>query len=457
MLSSTACPDNSGKSFQAGKFFLHTLFFFLLVTQICFGQWYQQNSGTTKNLYAVYFADANNGWVVGDSGIILHTTTAGETWVQQTSSTTSNLKDVQFIDAYTGWIVSAGYPNESVLLKTTNSGADWFQQMSWIGLELYSICFIEENIGWIVGGSVGDDVILKTTDGGTNWVNQSSPIDVGLNDIHFVDVNTGFIAGGYGHNKMNTHSGSVLKTTNGGDTWNEQLVVTEIHWNGIAFSDPLNGIVVGDSCGFMACKGEIFLTTDGGINWLEVFKNPIGILRDITIVDSIYAWAVGARVNGGGAILFSSDKGTNWSSQAVESDGLESVYFINPTIGWSVGYNGNILHTTNGGVSFVEEEQIDEMPKEFLLTQNFPNPFNPSTIFRYSIPTQSKVMIKVYDILGNEIATLLNEEKLAGTYELTWNAENLPSGVYFYQLRAVDPSTGSGQSFIQTKKMLLLK
>jgi photosystem II stability/assembly factor-like uncharacterized protein len=429
------------------KLFTRTLFFFLLVTQICFAQWYQQNSGTTKNLNAVNFSDANNGWVVGDSGIILHTTTAGETWVQQTSSTTSNLKDVQFIDAYTGWIASAGYPNESVVLKTTNSGADWFQQMSWIGLELYSICFIEENIGWIVGWS-GSDVILKTTDGGTNWVNQSSPTAVGLNDIHFVDVNTGFIAGGYGHSKMNTHSGSVLKTTNGGDTWNEQLVVTEIHWNGIAFSDPLNGIVVGDSCGF-SLDGEIFQTTDGGINWLGVFKNPFGNLRDITIVDSIYAWAVGARFNEGGAILFSSDKGTNWSFQAVESDGLQSVYFINPTTGWAVGYNGTIIHTTNGGATFVEEEQINEMPTEFLLSNNFPNPFNPSTKIKYTVVQTSQVQIKVFDVLGNEISTLVNEEKPAGAYELNWNAVNLPSGVYFYQLRSGD--------FVETRKMVLMK
>ena len=66
-------------------------------------------------------------------------------------------------------------------------------------------------------------------------------------------------------------------------------------------------------------------------------------------------------------------------------------------------------------------------------------------------------MIKVFDILGNEIETLVNEEKPTGTYELTWNAVNLPSGVYFFQLRAVDPSTGSGQVFVQTKKMILLK
>ncbi len=95
--------------------------------------------------------------------------------------------------------------------------------------------------------------------------------------------------------------------------------------------------------------------------------------------------------------------------------------------------------------------------QNFALGQNFPNPFNPSTKIKYSIPSvtlrqaQSDILItlKVFDILGNEIETLVNEEKSAGTYEITWYAENLPSGVYFYQLRA--------GNYINTKKMMLLK
>jgi len=106
----------------------------------------------------------------------------------------------------------------------------------------------------------------------------------------------------------------------------------------------------------------------------------------------------------------------------------------------------NVLEHFDMVVGVDKEEAL---PQQFALLQNYPNPFNPSTTFRYSIPTQSKVVIKVYDILGKEIATLMNEDKSVGTYELTWNAENLPSGVYFYQLKSGD--------FIDTKKMILLK
>jgi hypothetical protein len=95
------------------------------------------------------------------------------------------------------------------------------------------------------------------------------------------------------------------------------------------------------------------------------------------------------------------------------------------------------------------EGACNSMNNNFILFQNHPNPFNPSTKIKYSIPQTSNAVIKVFDILGNEIETLVNEEKPIGTYETTWNAEGLPSRVYFYQLKAGD--------FIQTKKMVLMK
>ena len=90
-----------------------------------------------------------------------------------------------------------------------------------------------------------------------------------------------------------------------------------------------------------------------------------------------------------------------------------------------------------------------ELPKDFILYQNYPNPFNPVTSIEYRVASTEYVTLKVYDILGREIVTLVNEEKPAGTYEVKWNAEGLSSGIYFYKLQAAD--------FVQTKKMILLK
>jgi len=111
----------------------------------------------------------------------------------------------------------------------------------------------------------------------------------------------------------------------------------------------------------------------------------------------------------------------------------------------------------NSGVSYPDYSENNNLISGFTLLQNYPNPFNPSTKIKYAIPTVTlrkaqsdiSVTLKVYDVLGNEIETLVNEEKTAGSYEVTWFAEKLPSGVYFYQLRVGE--------LTQTKKMILLK
>ena len=119
-------------------------------------------------------------------------------------------------------------------------------------------------------------------------------------------------------------------------------------------------------------------------------------------------------------------------------------------------------------VTYVNPVSVNENPKSpdrFYLYQNSPNPFNPTTIIKYTIPTviaseakQSQfVTLKVYDVLGNEVTTLVNEEKPAGIYEVEFDAEKLPSGVYFYKLQTGNPSTISVQGFVDTKKMILLK
>jgi len=109
----------------------------------------------------------------------------------------------------------------------------------------------------------------------------------------------------------------------------------------------------------------------------------------------------------------------------------------------------------DGIVSVAENEII--LPNGFSLEQNYPNPFNPTTSIQYAISSRQFVSLKVYDILGNGIATLVNEEKPAGSYEVNFDANGLSSGVYFYQLRAGDPESSSGQGFVETKKMILLK
>jgi N-acetylneuraminic acid mutarotase len=95
------------------------------------------------------------------------------------------------------------------------------------------------------------------------------------------------------------------------------------------------------------------------------------------------------------------------------------------------------------------EDEINKIPAEFMLSQNYPNPFNSISVIEYSIPRLSPVTLKIFNTIGQEIETLVSKENPAGTYELNWNAVNVPSGVYFYQLKAGE--------FLQTKKMIFLK
>jgi len=130
--------------------------------------------------------------------------------------------------------------------------------------------------------------------------------------------------------------------------------------------------------------------------------------------------------------------------------------------GWAVGEGGTIIHTTDGGtVSEIKiEGNSNTSPDNFILYQNYPNPFNPTTKIKFTILESplpggdgrgglQLVKLVVFDILGNEVATLVNEEKPAGSYEVQFDASKLVSGVYFYQLRK--------GSFSQTRKMVLMR
>jgi photosystem II stability/assembly factor-like uncharacterized protein len=445
------------------KTFLQILFFLLLLTQICFAQWYQQNSGTTKNLNAVKFTDANNGIAVGNNGTIIRTTDGGGEWVTQISGTTNDLYEVFSANTDTSYAVG----KSGTILKTVDGGILWTQQQSGTDKSLSGLYFVDANNGWIgnKGMAYPDsiNIILHTTDGGTNWNQQTyiSHYGAGLSSVCFLDENIGYAGGPYG---------LVFKTTDGGVNWElkqqelKNKIISEVY-----FIDANEGWVVeyapaallpkvNSKLSFgLSSEEQILHTIDGGNTWTSQMDSLDAALFGVIFINKNIGFAVGitphpvqATQTFSGLILNTTNGGINWSSQIIDTiQSLNSVYFIDVNNGWVVGDKGAILHTTNGGVTFIEEEKTNAVPNEFLLSQNFPNPFNPNTTIKYSIPNASKVTIKIFDVLGKEIETLVDEEKPIGTYELKWNATKLSSGVYFYQLKAGD--------FIQTKKMILLK
>jgi hypothetical protein len=211
--------------------------------------------------------------------------------------------------------------------------------------------------------------------------------------------------------------------------------------HGVFFSNTINGTVVGDD-------GTILTTTNGGATWDSQSSGTTVDLYDVFYSDANNGTIVGGMYVS--LILRTSDGGKTWLKQSTPStSSLRSVWFTDANNGTVVGDYGTILRTTNGGITFIGKENNIPNPQEFILSQNYPNPFNPLTTINYSIPKQSNVTIKVYNILGKEILTLVNENKPQGNYSVEFNANNLSSGVYFYMMKT--------NEFIQTKKMVLLK
>jgi ligand-binding sensor domain-containing protein len=143
---------------------------------------------------------------------------------------------------------------------------------------------------------------------------------------------------------------------------------------------------------------------------------------------------------------------TNWVVYDTNNSGLpfNNVYTIaidNLENKW-IGTEGGLAVYREGGVVSVSEAP-EEVPGNFILYQNYPNPFNPSTTIQYQLPGAGFVTLKIYDLLGREIFTLVNKEQTAGRYEVNFNASNLASGIYFYQIKS--------SSFVLTKKMVYLK
>ncbi|TAK54665.1 MAG: choice-of-anchor B family protein [Bacteroidetes bacterium] len=116
-----------------------------------------------------------------------------------------------------------------------------------------------------------------------------------------------------------------------------------------------------------------------------------------------------------------------------------------------------VLQSAPEGMVMLEKSNGEELPSTFALQQNFPNPFNPTTIFSFHLPVSSYVTLKVYNVLGEEVATIIDGMQDAGVKSMQWNASGIPSGVYMYKLTAGNPSSGSGQAFVDVKNLILLK
>ncbi|MFI5144056.1 MAG: YCF48-related protein [Ignavibacteria bacterium] len=392
-----------------------------------------------QSLQVIKFYDQNTGYcsapVYGSQYNIHKTTNAGLNWIDQTAG----YNGTRFMGI---WIVSPDTVyicgNFGIIIKTVNGGNNWTTLTQIDSTAQYwGIQFLNSNTGFICG-SYGK--VLKTTNSGLNWnLNYSAPNQNFLSYIDFINANTGYIAG----------SGVVLKTTDAGNGWIQQtpaFVNFEV-MNQIQFFNELTGYGVSNTS-----NGRFFKTTNGGNNWDITSISPNGALMGEYFMNANTGYACGWN----GVIIYTTDAGSTWTTQSSGlSEILTSVYFTTSLTGYITTWYGHVLKTTNGGLSFINKIS-SEVPSDFMLYQNYPNPFNPSTKIEFLLPLtkgvggmDNNVLLSVFDITGKQVATLINESLTSGKYEVTFNANGLSSGIYFYKL-----TTGS---FSETKRMILLK
>ena len=405
----------------------------------------------------VQFVSPTEGWISIGKGGFLHTTDAGVNWMVVTPfpddtvwCSSDPAVSMSWVNSTHGWKINSSGPDYGisygvVIHKTTDGGNTWQKNVlsTTEGDFGFQIQFADINTGWLLYFNFTTQVatFLKTTDGGNNWV----PFN-GAGIFYFVDANNGWSYYGSGQNGAEPPF-KILRTTNGGTDWVEQFSDNTIGvYNAIFFSDVNNGWIVGDA-------GKVLKTTDGGANWNYVTNsgiNPLERSKAVFFIDANIGWISTKDVAGNAVIQHTTDGGSSWVQQSVPvndqyGNRVYSIFFVDAQNGWLTTSGTQICRYT--GTTNVDDD-INSV-NEFKLEQNYPNPFNPSTSIHYTIGSSQFVKLKVYNLLGDEIVTLVDENKSAGSYQVDFNASSLTSGVYFYRLAA--------GSFIETKKLVLIK
>ncbi|TAL66893.1 MAG: T9SS type A sorting domain-containing protein [Bacteroidetes bacterium] len=372
--------------------------------------WEKLKKWYNPSFYSVSTIDINTCYLPTNN-YILKTTDGGFTWIDQTpKSTVNHFSSIYCINSLTCFLGGRFGLN----YKTTNGGVSWEVQHN----ECYTlklIKFLNDNFGYALCSST---TLFKTTDGGNTWIDISDKKAwQELYSIFFINPSIGFAVG---------DDGTVCKTTDGGESWKYLNIGDDIkYWmNSVYFLNINEGFVVCDN----GVDGFLLSTTDGGDNWLLIKKFNYR-LSEITFVNDSVGFIIGGR----GAIFKSTNRGKDWNQQFFQSElGLYSMSFSSQDVGYIVGDDGLIIKTTNGG-EYSSVNDNDNIDKNQLLNF-YPNPVDYIGTISYFIAKSSKIVIKVFDLTGTEIAELTNQVYEEGAHEIEYNFSNFQNGTYFFRI-----------------------
>ncbi|MBZ0199818.1 MAG: T9SS type A sorting domain-containing protein [Ignavibacteriaceae bacterium] len=388
------------------------------------------------SLYSIT-AKGNTIYAAGYDGLVVKSTDKGFSWNSAYAYMTKScptIKQISFLDETIGY-AARSYRG---VVKTSDGTQSWMPLLTdtlITGPTTESVYFIDENNGYAVGREASNiDVIYKTTDGGSSWTETKNQFFKDLFGVGFYDINNGAVIGkdlaaGY--------------TTDGGATWQASTLngvpagFTTNDFSKLTFFDGPNGVAVGQKM--------IFYTSDGGANWNYVTLDWLDKdIKNAAFENTTHGYAVGDKY-----LLETFDGGKSWTDIA-DTNLMKGFTLYDVSVDpdgyvWVCSSTSKVF--TNAPVVSVEEDNAGV--KTFELAQNYPNPFNPVTSIEFNIKSNSRVTLKVYDLLGREVATLINGVLAQGSHKIPFNASSLASGVYIYRLNA------EGRSI--SKKMTLLK
>jgi photosystem II stability/assembly factor-like uncharacterized protein len=397
----------------------------------CTYTWVQQTSGVATTLFSVKAVNNLIAWACGAGAVVRRTTDGGTTWTNANPNPgviTGDVYNIEAIDGNTAWCTTS--PTTTNIYKTTNGGVNWVNVYNAAGF-INAIKMTSATNGIATGDPVaGNWVILGTTNGGVNWTSISTTAGTGDGRNNCLQVLGSHVWFGSGQ-------GTMWHSTNGGVNWSSaptSPLTTQVL--GVSFKDANIGLAGGSS---------LVRSTNGGANWTAVTIAGTGNISGIQSSGDNF-WCVR-----GTGIYRSTDAGLTWASvhtaTGTQNDISLSTGSNGCFVAWTCATGGNIAKMNGSPVGISGNN--NQIPTVYRLEQNYPNPFNPATIIKFGLPVGDNVKLTIFDLLGREVAVLVNEFRTAGTYEASFDASSISSGVYFYKLET--------PNFTESKRMMLIK
>jgi len=410
--------------------------FFILSTTL-YSQWTQISSSPPNSINDIvesssilYLGHSSNG--------VYKSTDSTATWQQINNGLNTNqAKSVYQVLGLGETLYAATVDG---IYKSTNGGDNWIKKSNGItigpgALYEYTESIFENNNDLFTGAWNG---IYRSTDGSENWI-LTNISGEGILAKSFTEHNGILFAA-----RENINDPGAYKSTDGGITW---IGLTGPFYSAITFfSEPTKF--------WMGSINGVWLSTDDGISW-EHRSNGLSLDPYNSSIIRTNGNLITSLKFGGSGMFRSSDEGLNWE------DFSEGLPFLN-SVEKLIIYSDKIIAATSDGlwardtseiVTF-NEIQNKIMPDAYELYQNHPNPFNPSTRIKFTLPVDSHVKIDLYSTLGEKVDELTNSDYSIGSHEINFDASKLSNGIYYYKINAKGID---GSSFTSTKKMILLK